>query len=214
MNLFPEKFKNYNLKQSVRTRNAGYTFIELIVVISIFGIMASVAVLNFSDYTTQTTLQNTAEDIALTIKQAQSASIAGKTLGQQGPDFTPSYGIYLSDNAAKSDRFVYFYNSLVGTSPGYESTNGEKIREISITTSDRIEKLCITDANNDEDCGGITNMSIAFRRPFPDAIITTNATGGTVPNGAVIYIISTKGKHLKVTISALGSIAVSPILAS
>lgn len=190
-------------------KNAGYTFMELIVVISIFGIMSSVALLNFSDYTTQASLQNTAEDIALTIKQAQSASIAGKTYGDQDPTFTPSYGLYF--DVDKPDQFIYFYNNIDGGSEGYDG-NAEKIREIKITTSDMIDKLCVTDANNGNslDCG-VTKMSVAFKRPFPDTIITGSLNSGVVPNEAIIRLVSIKGKQMAISVSALGSIAVSPL---
>src|SRR5438045_1959211 len=55
----------------------GVTFLELIVVISIFAIISTTVLLRFSIFSTSVSLQNLAQDIALKIEQAQNASING-----------------------------------------------------------------------------------------------------------------------------------------
>ncbi len=180
---------------------------ELIVVISIFGIMATVALFNFSDFSTNASLNNLAQDIALTIKQAQSASIAGKAVkNQNSPTFVPSYGVYFSVDNPNS--FIYFFNVTDGPSQGYDGlASGEKLREISITTGDQISDLCVTDsASGIKNCG-FSKLSVAFSRPFPDALITTNSGISSVDN-AYIELVSAKGRHIQIRVTSLGSISV------
>ncbi len=49
----------------------GFTLIEFVVIISIFAIMASVALVNFAGFRSDIGLNNLAHDIALTLRQAQ-----------------------------------------------------------------------------------------------------------------------------------------------
>jgi prepilin-type N-terminal cleavage/methylation domain-containing protein len=57
----------------------GFTLIEFVVIISIFAIMAGVALVNFSGFRSNVGLNNLAHDIALTIRQAQVFGWSTKT---------------------------------------------------------------------------------------------------------------------------------------
>ena len=66
MKIFFFKIKN---KQSLLTR--GFTLIEFVIILSIFAIMAAIALANFKGFNNDVALNNLAQDIALTIRQAQ-----------------------------------------------------------------------------------------------------------------------------------------------
>lgn len=55
----------------------GVTFLEMIIVISIFAILSSVVLLRFSVFSSSVSIENLAQDVALKIQQAQNASING-----------------------------------------------------------------------------------------------------------------------------------------
>ncbi len=121
---------SFNFKKKFRDAR-GVTFLELMIVISIFAIISTTVLLRFSVFSTSVSLQNLAQDIALKIEQAQNASIngvypklrqdscAGQTCVQtQTPiavgTWTPSYGVYfdisLASGVSHRSQFVYFYD--------------------------------------------------------------------------------------------------------
>ena len=58
---------------------AGLTSIELVVVFGIFAALASSILFNYRDFSSNITLQNLAQDVALQIRQAQNRSVSGAT---------------------------------------------------------------------------------------------------------------------------------------
>ena len=51
--------------------NRGMTLVELIVVLAIFMIILGLTIFDYSSFKSTTTIQNLADDIALTIRKAQ-----------------------------------------------------------------------------------------------------------------------------------------------
>ena len=87
----------------------GMTYVELIVVLSIFFIMSGVVLGNYGSFQKKIEIKNLANDIAQTILKAQKDSIAGLNGDSFIAPSKPSYGIYFdtSDDAAKA-QFIYF----------------------------------------------------------------------------------------------------------
>ena len=116
-NLFKFKNKKYALSR-------GMTYVELIVVLAIFGTMSSILLFRYGDFDKQISLQNTAQDIAIQIITAQKSAISGKipNVGEAGstiinnpvntnydpalPLWKPAYGVFL--NISDPSNFVYF----------------------------------------------------------------------------------------------------------
>src|SRR3989338_5082429 len=100
-------FENYKLKivNSCR-RQAGFTFIELVMVLTLFGILSGIVLFNFNSFSSSISLQNFAQDIALQVKQAQSNSISGKASFSFLPPNVPSYGVYF--DITKNSEFIIF----------------------------------------------------------------------------------------------------------
>jgi prepilin-type N-terminal cleavage/methylation domain-containing protein len=204
----------------------GVTFIELVVVISIFALISTVVLFNFSDFSTSLSLQNISQDIALRIAQAQREAVSGKVSTLQGGfgapiDYVPKYGVYFSSvSSASSDfnqpgkEFIYFQD-LPGS--GYidgkydaDQTSGQLATTCStqstecldrtfITTGDRVTSITV-------DGAVVPEVTIMFKRPFPDAMIYTSAAGGN--SQADIEITSPKGVTKHVLVNSLGQISV------
>src|SRR3989344_2489263 len=95
-------------------KNKGMSYVELIVVLSIFSAMSSVVLFNYGEFQAKIDIKNLASDIALKVVEAQKSSLPGKLppLAQQvlipSPSaWKPSYGLYM-DQAADDKSFIYF----------------------------------------------------------------------------------------------------------
>lgn len=103
------------------------TFLELIVVLGIFGAIAATVLFNYSDFSTNVHLQNLAQDVALQIKRAQTDAVSGRapalSVNQQGniinlapPNWVPSYGMAFTTTqntewSGAGTSFIYYFNS-------------------------------------------------------------------------------------------------------
>ncbi len=187
--------------------NRGFTIVEMVVVISIFGILAGLVLARYKNFQANIDLENTAQDIALQIQQAENYAVAGRypTLGtgQAAPvsNWRPSYGMYFSTLPADQKRFIFFFDteSLQPSDPSYNAVgvNGrghlsdvspfslcsgsgtECLNIVTISNDVFIEKIC-EGLWNSTSCNGtgIPNVSIVFTRPFPDRI-AVSLQGGT-----------------------------------
>ena len=159
----------------------GLTFIELIVVVSIFSVIAGVILFNYRSFETNLKLQNTADDVALFIRKTQSESTSGvlNSVFSPGTAFEesepPSYCIFFSSTLSSSfDRFADFspknglYDMPVGGITGV-CPSGECLERLTINSQDVfIKDVCaVVGAGGEEDCK-IDELHILFKRPFPN----------------------------------------------
>jgi prepilin-type N-terminal cleavage/methylation domain-containing protein len=224
--------KMLNKKFQKNKKSLGFSIVELIVVITIFSVFAGVVIFKYSDFNSGVTLQNTAQEIALRIQQAQTGAISGEfprlAPGQAGvtSDWTPSYGVYF--DRTKPTEFSFFFDRTV---PGLKTGNGvfddpvfgpfscgtgssECVDVVTITTGETIKSICATSSST---CGAV-NGSVVFRRPFPDAEIFRDIfSGSSVRENESIRVQivnknNTKGKEIIVT--ALGQIFIKDFVPS
>lgn len=148
----------------------GMTFIELIVVLGIFGAIASTVLFNYRDFSENVNLKNLAQNIALQVKRAQTDAISGKlpqlSMNQGGGvpiGWKPSFGIAFNIEDTGSDvdnkRFFYYFNKGLQTdSDYYEDMNdfegssyispcgsqpeSECLEEIQITGGEFVDLIC------------------------------------------------------------------------
>ncbi|MEK9129807.1 MAG: type II secretion system protein [Patescibacteria group bacterium] len=101
----------------------GFSIIELIVVISIIGIMSSLMFANYRQGERESTLEYATQQVAQDIRKAQNLSLAGSKLDE---DYTYGYGIFFDKNK-KSEYFIY---GDVGEKNKYYKFNIENDKEI------------------------------------------------------------------------------------
>ncbi len=156
------------------------TFIELIVVISIFSVVAGVVLFNYRSFDESVAVQNLAQDVALFVRSTQSESISGVLGGSfssgagYGELGAPSYGVFFSSETPRRfDRFADFsprdglYNPTGGiTGP---CPSGECIERLTINKDTlSIKQVCaVVGATGEEDCG-LDELHVLFKRPFPN----------------------------------------------
>ena len=162
-------------------RNRGMTYVELIVVLSIFAVMSTVMFFNYGDFQEKVDIRNLANDVALQIVQAQNSSLSGllpPIVYITTESWKPSYGVYF-DNT-KPTQFIYFADlDAVGIpqngifNGSTSGCTGECLNNITITKGNKISKLevvgagCPVASPND-------NLTILFKRPDSGASIKYN----------------------------------------
>lgn len=169
------KAKNYKL-------NAGMTYVELIVVLSIFSVLSSVVVFNYGEFQAKVDIKNLASDIALKVVEAQKSSLSGLLpfAGYNPDTWKPSYGVYFDITAPK--QFIYFVD--LDNSSSYDA--GESLDIMNITKNNSISGL------EAAGCASINRLSIIFKRPDSGASIITDPLCGNI-SYAQITIASPKG---------------------
>lgn len=161
------------------------TYVELIVVLSIFSVLSSVAIFNYGDFQARVDIKNLASDIAIKIVEAQKASLGGAlplSFAQQStdPNWKPSYGIHITSNAtldiagANDKNFIYFTDIdsdklFTGDGP---NCNGECLDYISITKGEYIEKIEKVLGNAYTPIANTDALTITFTRPDASAVFS------------------------------------------
>ena len=152
-----------------KTRDAGFTALELLVVIGIFTIMTGVVLANLPKFRDQTSVGLVAQQIALVARQAQVYGNSGRLingLSVQGYglmiDITPSTGsdtsFVLFGNKVQTPTQLYTY-AIDELSETFTLPGGIKIPGI-----ERVPSSCLNGGYSGE-----TKMHIIFRRAYPDA---------------------------------------------
>lgn len=165
------------------------TYVELIVVLSIFSVFSGMAIFNYKGFQSRVDIKNLANEMALQIVEAQKSALNGKfPLSSQLPSdpelleqWKPSYGIYFNLSSGPntgSKVFYYFVDSLpqnnefnhgVYTCPHV----GECVDRINITKGNFIS--LIESFNNGSYSAVSGPLSITFTRPNSGAVFYTNA---------------------------------------
>lgn len=161
-------------------KNRGMSYVELIVVLSIFSVLSSVVIFNYGDFQSRVDIKNLASDLALKIVEAQKSSLSGTlpTGGGYGATWKPSYGVYFN-LTTNNKQFIYFVDLDLNGSVGA----GETLNTISITKNNYISNIDKCSANP---CvaNAINALSITFKRPDSRAIFT----GATITGSEYVQI--------------------------
>lgn len=178
----------------------GMTYIELIVVLSIFATMSSIVMFNYGSFQAKIDIKNLASDIALKIIQAQKYSVSGKLPsaaqqiiieGMAGGinSWKPSYGL----NFKTTDSKIFIYFTDINTDRVYNSADGELIEAISINKGNSITRLEVFDVSNIS-CSTPNEINITFERPNSGAIISPIfSVSGCVTSYVDITVSSASG---------------------
>jgi|GEM_PF-1026114 len=144
---------------------AGVTLIEMIVVVAIIGVVSAVLLFNYSDFSTNVSVRNLSQEIALSVRKAQTYATSVRPIDGtqlQSSSTFPGYGISFSTDTSTSNKilasnkqFVLFADIPIGDKvdarygPDYDQTCGapsnasnECIETFGITSSDRIVAIC------------------------------------------------------------------------
>lgn len=179
----------------------GFTLIELMVVMAIITVISVLVLARYGQFNGVVLLRNLAYDIALTVRQAQVYGISGKVgTGAVGVQ----YGVYLT-SATPTQYLLFADNNGSGT-----YTAGEEIEIYTVRPGYSVYNFCGDLPSGSPHCsrtGDITNMTLLFRRPDPDALIKTSALGSGYTQARIIAR-SPSGDTRTITITAVGQISI------
>jgi len=178
--------------------NSGFTLVELMVTISIFTIISIGLFINYPKFREGLSLKRTAQEIALTVREAQVSAISVKEFDGK----FPGYGVHFSVNSP--DSFILFVD-LDGN--GEYSGGPEKEKEIKIKTTDIIYKLCVGEKTIPTPDCSLSEFNIVYYRPGPKVVFK----GGGVDysnHDLEVIIKSSAGVEKQVTIWPTGQIEV------
>lgn len=187
------------------------TYVEVIVVLSIFSILSGIAVYNHQAFQSKVDIKNLANDIALMAVEMQKRAIFGNmpTLAQQAlisSTWNPAYGLYF--NMADNNSFFRFTD--VDNNAIYNGTNcaGECIEEINLTKSNTIASLEVYYQGSPTP-DTVTELTFVFTRPSGGAAIRTTPAAGPNISHAQINLTSPNGTLANIKVYASGRVQIN-----
>lgn len=184
--------------------NAGFTLIEMVVVLTIFSFIAITLFVKNSEFSSKVLLTNLAYEVALSIRQAQVYGLSARELNPGSNQFNIGYGVNF--NANTQTNYIFFADI---DDDAYYDGGSELLETFSFRRGNRVGYFCVTTISEQERCsntGQINVLNVSFVRPNPDAIITTNLA--EIYKMARIYISAPNGSMRSVTIEQTGQISI------
>lgn len=159
--------------------NKGMTVIELVMAVAIFTLVSSITIFDYGSLRSSFSIQSLANDIALSIRKAQSYAIGASGISSS---FSYGYGVHFSLDTAPTESsggeraFAIF--SDIYSNKKYDYQNGvscgslidsdnECIEMLNITSSDRVVGFYVNGVL--EETNPNSTLDIVFVRPNPDA---------------------------------------------
>jgi len=188
------------------------------VVLAIIGVVTSIVFSNQGSFNKTIILANTAYDVALSLRSAESYGVGGRAIGAIT---NAGYGMHFQNSSPES--FVLFADiypgSLcAGAKPDckigdhvYTSGSDQFIQTYTLGNGITVSNLCAYSGNNTS-CSSVSSLDIVFTRPNPDAFIT--ADGTSYVGGACLTLTSPQGGFRYVMVTSSGQIiaTVTPCL--
>lgn len=176
-----KKYKNFY--------TSGTTLVELMVVIFIFVIITGVTIFNYGKFNSSISIQNLADDIALTVRRAQSYAIGVRGydesfIGGYGIHFSPKSLVVGQEYKGSNKSFVLFTD--LGATPsarnqkynypssydgcGTPAPGNECIEILNILSTDSISGITIFEGSSPTTVPTDGSVEILFYRPNPEPV--------------------------------------------
>jgi prepilin-type N-terminal cleavage/methylation domain-containing protein len=199
-------------------KQKGFSLVELIIVIAIFAIITSVVLYNQNRFSSDISISNITYQIALQIRQAQ---VYG-TLVRQGEvpdDFNLGYGVtFFKDVDGTIGGFRIFAdgdpvsgNGVQGNGKYDEGAQDSVISTFDLSEGNTITEVCVYGSGSNSSCmsNEDSQVDIVFRRPEPDAIISSDTTEGGVQRAEITITSALGDKQKLITVRSTGQISVT-----
>jgi prepilin-type N-terminal cleavage/methylation domain-containing protein len=201
------------------SKHAGFTLVELMVTVSIMLIILGTLVFHQSTYSDGAALNNLADTIGLTLRQAQIYGISVKEFNTGSNNFSVAYGADFDILPSAGNNAYIFFADLSPQNGIYDSGwscpiggTSECITKSSITGGNTISSLCEIPLTGPNNCS-IGRIDITFLRPEITANMAFFDSAGNPLSlsgvkGAQIKLLSPGGSTRSVTIYTTGQISV------
>jgi prepilin-type N-terminal cleavage/methylation domain-containing protein len=182
----------------------GFTLIELMIVIALITIMASVFLLGRNQYSDRLNLKTQSYALASLIRQAQAYSLGVRA---NNGNFNSSYGISVTKSAPAT--VVFFVDT--NKNGKYDSSNSESIDSYDMADGTQIVDICGL-TSGAENCSNLDRVDVTFARPSPVAVIKFLNSGGSDVLGrnppGKIYLQSASGSRVSITLDITGQVSI------
>ncbi|HET9641278.1 MAG TPA: type II secretion system protein [Candidatus Paceibacterota bacterium] len=201
---------------SLRGRlSCGFTIIELLVVLGIIAVIMGIVLTSQGNFNRSIVLANTAYDIALTVRSAETYGISSRASAA-----SPNTGYGLHFDAGNQSSFILFADTNPAascTTPGctppgnhvYTQGLDVLVQTYSLGNNITIQDFCAY-INNAWSCAsntaGITSLDVVYARPNPTAYMSRNGVYSSSISAACLLLASTGGTTRSITIWGSGAI--------
>jgi len=188
-------------------RGSGFTLVELLVTMSILVVITSMILANYPGFSETLALKRTAQEIALTIRQAQVYGLSVREFGA-GSGIFPGYGVHF-DIAGSPDTFVLFAdangNKSYDAGDGCGGLSTECVQMFKISTGDKISKLCGDQQSSPPGDCSLSQLDIVYLRPTPTVTLKSGSSAFSDVN---VVVRSPKGEEKTIRVWLSGQIGV------
>jgi len=187
--------------------------------IGIMAVLITVIIMNQQSYTEAATLRNTADDLGITIAEAQAYGIAVRERAIGSADFGSGYGLSVTLLEAGGQTGYVFFSDRNGNQY-YDgsfacATGGseECLRKVIFPGGAYVESFCILRSSGGDLCNNVSRVDISFRRPDPEARLIFFNSGVSQYNpanisGALIQLKSPTGLTRQVKVYNTGQVSI------
>lgn len=183
-----------------------FSLVELIVIISIFSIIAGVAMFNFQGFRSRVALEQLAYDVGLSLQQLQQRTASGVSGSSAISNATPPVGFYQGIQftwtggtpgpGSFSNEFIMFRDDKITDDKTYNIANDTLIDRVKIQYNEYIEKIetdsDATFLSTSSNYVNITNkdISVMFKRPWLESYFfdLSSGSGVLMNNNQVQYM--------------------------
>lgn len=210
------------MSANLKNKRSGFTLTELMVTLGIVAIISTVVLSGQTGYMDSIAISNLAEDVSLSVSEAQTYSIGVREVTPGSGEFSASFGLAFSLRASPNgDPYSYIYfadrdSSKVYNGASWTCTVGgasECLSRPQITRGNFIYDICaLTGASLTEDCSP-GRVDITFTRPSTEATFRFFAMNGSVytPSnlrGVRIKLRSPRATERSVSVFITGQVSV------
>lgn len=165
------------IKFRINNNQKGMTLIELLVVTAIMIILSGITIFDYTSFRSSISVENLSNDIALSIRKAQSHAIGVKGVGS---DFSYAQGIHFSTD---TNKYFIIFNDRDPANKQFdgsgEDCDGECREKLTIDSIAKISGFYL----GTEQTIKSGELNILFKRPNPDAdFCFNNCSGATIPS--------------------------------
>jgi prepilin-type N-terminal cleavage/methylation domain-containing protein len=210
----------------VSLRRAGFTLIEMMVVLVIVSILTTAIVANYGSFRSATVATNMAYEAATTVRQAQLYGLGVRgVLVDSAYEFGGTYGVeFAADMASYS-----IFRDGAGTNPlngrcddGCDCSNqlGECVEQVRMLQAVTVEAICASPSAAIETADLMAGAycthdagTVTFTRPNPEGTIRVGSPGNLNEGFALLGIVIRGGEHCRlVRVYSNGQISVEGLV--
>jgi prepilin-type N-terminal cleavage/methylation domain-containing protein len=194
----------------------GVTLVELLVVLGIIGVLTAVVITSRGTFNKTILLTNTAFDIALTIRSAETFGLGSRATVSNVAN--AGYGVHFAATSAlPGTSFILFADTNTPpsvchpTPPGgpgagspnetpgncaYDSTTDDTVQTYALGNGMKIVKMCVTQGGVStctDSATPLTSLDVVFSRPNTKTYFSMNGTYSSTIESACISLTSPQG---------------------